>query len=109
MSNSVKVNKYSEIEIKALLKQIDDKSLNNNQLEIKYNYINDSKLTYKNSKDIANILGIDIKELLAIEVIDIESINFRNKKNNDLNVSINNILNFMVIANKQLEISGKIK
>lgn len=109
MSNSVKVNKYSEIEIKALLKQKDDKSLNNEQLKLKYDYIKDPKLTYKNSKDIANILGLDIKELLAVEVIDVESINFRNKKNNDLNESINNILNFMIIANKQLEISGKVK
>lgn len=106
MTTSIKVNKYSEIEIKNLLMKKDNDELSVEEVNIKNDYLAYPKLTMNNINGISSLLNIKVNELLETESIDTNSINFRNKKNDSMNEKISLILKLMVVSSKQLEISG---
>lgn len=106
MTTSIKVNKYSEIEIKKLLLNKNNSELTVEENKVKNEYLAYPKLTIKNINIISNLLNISVNELLETENININSINFRNKKNDSMNEKISSILKLMVVSSKQLEVSG---
>ncbi|PTI73812.1 hypothetical protein [Staphylococcus succinus] len=106
MTTSIKVNKYSEIEIKKLLLNKNNSELTVEESNVVSEYLAYPKLTIKNINIISNLLNISVDELLETENIDINSINFRNKKNDSMNEKISSILKLMVVSSKQLEVSG---
>ncbi|MEB7383481.1 MULTISPECIES: hypothetical protein [Staphylococcus] len=106
MTTSIKVNKYSEIEIKKLLLNKNSSELTVEEINAKNEYLAYPKLTIKNINIISQLLNISVNELLETENIDINSINFRNKKNDSMNEKISSILKLMVVSSKQLEVSG---
>ncbi|MBC9873855.1 hypothetical protein CW670_07535 [Macrococcoides caseolyticum] len=108
MTQAIVVNKYSELEIKKMLLNIEDCNLNEEQQLIRNDYIRRPKLNIKNMNIIAEILNIDVDEMLDTQVISPESLHFRNKKNSESDENLHAILMLMVKASRQLELNGEI-
>lgn len=104
MVKELKVNKYSQIEIRNLLKNISGDNLSYKELAIIDDYIQKPVLTYKNMLSISRILNIDLDELLSKKTISTKVLNFRNKNSEVKEEKLATILDFMIVANSQIEL-----
>lgn len=105
MVKELKVNKYSQLEIRNLLKNVSKDDLSKEELAIINKYVSKPVLTYKNMSSISRILGIKLDELLSEKTISTKVLNFRNKNSEVKEEKLATILDFMVIANSQIELS----
>lgn len=104
MVKELKVNKYSQLEIRNLLKNTNLSNLSQEELAIVDGYIQKPILTYKNMSPISRILNIDLDELLGKKNISTKVLNFRNKNSEVKEEKLATILEFMVVANNQIEL-----
>lgn len=104
MVKELKVNKYSQLEIRNLLKNTNLSNLSQEELAIVDGYIQKPILTYKNMSPISRILNIDLDELLGKKTISTKVLNFRNKNSEVKEEKLATILEFMVVANNQIEL-----